>query len=77
VRRAVLQQQQQEQEQAVIPFILDARTKHVLLINSYLQKYRALLMIELPSAWECVEQMCRYGRQEDLHFLLEGSQQGI
>ena len=36
VRRAVLQQQ--EQEQAVIPFILDAKTKHVLLINSCLQK---------------------------------------
>jgi len=36
---AVLQQQQQEeQEQAVIPFIIDARTKHVLLINSCLQK---------------------------------------
>jgi hypothetical protein len=38
VRRAVLQQQEQEQEQAVFPFILDARTKHVLLINSSLQK---------------------------------------
>jgi hypothetical protein len=34
VRREVLQQQ----EQAVFPFILDARTKHVLLINSCLQK---------------------------------------
>ena len=38
VRRAVLQQQEQEQEQAVFPFILDARTKHVLLINNCLQK---------------------------------------
>jgi hypothetical protein len=38
VRRVVLQQQQDEQEQAVLPCILDARTKHVLLINSCLQK---------------------------------------
>jgi hypothetical protein len=38
VRRAVLQQQQGEQEQAVLPCIPDARTKHVLLINSCLQK---------------------------------------
>jgi hypothetical protein len=46
VRRAVLQQQEQEeeeeeqeeeQEQAVFAFILDASTKHVLLINNCLK----------------------------------------